>query len=313
MHTESIMRNTQILKSAFLILGLAALASCSSGSGGDAQAGRISVSLMDRPVDDIAALFVTITGVSIKPKGDGPAFELPMTETPMTVDLLSLTDENAAVLVDNAVVDARDYNWIEFAIDDSDISKSYAMTNSGGQEKVDIDVPSDKIRLVSGFTVDANQAVQFLFDWEVGKGLSNAVGRDTYILKPAFRVLRVDELGAVSGRLTSATATSDATCLAVADPMVGKAAYFFDGAITPDDIDGTDPEPVTTADATFDVETGDYVFRAVLMPGDYTVAFTCLSDTDTEDGNEDLMFLAPLAESDLVTVSAAEAVDNVDF
>jgi hypothetical protein len=270
------------------------------------------MSLMDRPVDDVTALFVTITDVHIKPKGDGPAVELPMTTTPMTVDLLSLTADNAALLVDDAVVEAREYNWVEFGIDDSDITKAYAITNSGGHMPIEIDVPSDKIRLVSGFTVGENQAALFLFDWEVARGLTHAVGRDVYILKPAFRVLRVDELGSISGRLTGATASGDAVCSTVLDPMVGKVAYFFEGAATPDDIDGIDPEPVTTADARYDSESGDYLYRALLMPGDYTVAFTCLGDIETEDGDEDLMFLAPIVD-EVITVTADAAIENVDF
>lgn len=304
-----------------LIFSILAIGACSgggNGSGNGSATGTVSISLMDRPVDDVTALFVTITDVHIKSKGGGPAVELPMTSSPMTVDLLSLTADSAALLVDGAVVEAGEYNWVEFGIDDSDISKAYALTKAGGQMPIEIDVPSDKIRLVSGFTVGENQAVQFLFDWEVGKGLTHAVGRDLYILKPAFRVLRVEELGAISGRLTSTTATSDAVCGTVADPLVGKVAYFFEGAVTPDDIDGVAAEPSTTVDAIFDAETGDYLFRALLMPGDYTVAFTCLGDLDTEDGNEDLMFLAPLGDEDtegdsVYTVTAGSAIENVDF
>ena len=237
--------------------------------------------------------------------------------SPMTVDLLSLAADSAAILVDGAVVDADDYNWIEFEVDDSDITKSYALTKSGGQVPMEIDIPSDRIRLVSGFSVAANQAVQFLFDWEVNKGLTHAIGRDLYILKPAFRVLRVDEFASVSGRLTSATAMSDPVCSTVADPMMGKVAYFFSGDVVPDDIAGNNPAPDPTVDASYDAATGDYLYRALLMPGDYTVAFTCLGDIETEAGDEDLMFLLPLSDdaegAAVITVTEGAAIENVDF
>lgn len=290
----------------FAALGLAAC------GGGSTPTGSISMSLMDRPVDDVTELVVTITAVRIKPRGDGPAIELPMTTTPMTVNLLSLTADNAAVLVEEAVVEARDYNWVEFDIDDSDTTKAYAMTVSGGMVPVDVDVPSDRLRLVSGFSVEPNQAVRFLFDWEVGKGLVDAVGRNEYILRPAFRILRVDELGAVSGKLTSDTAMADPVCSAVDDPMIGKVVYFFEGTVTPDDIDGIDAEPVTTVDAVYDPGTGDYPFRTVLDPGDYTVALTCLGDRETETGEEDLMFLLPLGDS-VIEVAADTETGGVDF
>jgi len=301
-------------KAVFLVVSALLGAGCSGGGGNGSATGTVSVSLMDRPVDDVTALFVTITDIHIKSQGGGPAIELPLTTAPMTVDLLSLTADSAALLVDGAVVEAGEYNWIEFGIDDSDLTKSYAITNAGGQVTIEIDVPSDKIRLVSGFTVGDNQAVQFLFDWEVGKGLTHAVGRGVYVLKPAFRVLRVEELGSISGRLTSATATGDAVCSTVADPLAGKVAYFFAGAVTADDTDGIAPEPTTTVDATFDPASGDYLYRTVLMPGDYTAAFTCLGDLDTEDGDEDLMFLAPLGDGGSVfNVTTGSAIEDVDF
>lgn len=293
------------------LICVAALAGC-SGSNNGGPTGTVSVSLMDRPVDGVTALYVTIDEVWIKPQGDGHAIKLDMTSTPMTVDLLSLTDENAAVLVQEAVVDAGTYNWVELKIDDSDITKSYAMTAAGGQMPVDIDVPSDRIRLVSGFEVGVNQAVRFLFDWEVDTGLTEAVGRGLYILKPAFRILRADELGSISGKLTNATATANSVCNSVADPMLGKVAYFFEGTVTPDDKDMIDPEPVTTADATYDAVADGYLYRAVVMPGDYTVALTCLGDTEDENVDQDLMFLSPLGDS-VVTVTVDTPVEDVDF
>lgn len=289
----------------------AVVAGCSGGS--NESTGTVSISLMDRPVDGVTELWVTIDEVWIKPQGNGPATRLEMTSTPMTVDLLSLTDENAAVLVDEAVVAAGSYNWIEFKIDDTDISKSYAMTMAGGQMPVDVDVPSDKIRLVSGFDVGENQGVRLLFDWEVSKGLTEAVGRNLYILKPAFRILSADAYGSISGRVTNNTAMTDPVCSAVAEPMVGKVVYFFEGSMTPDDIDSMNQEPVTTADAEYDSMTGDYLYRAVLMPGDYTVALTCLGALEKQD-SDDLMFLSPLdPDNNVVEVSAATPTVDVDF
>ena len=94
-----------------------------------------------------------------------------------------------------------------------------------------------------------------------------------------------------------------------------KVVYFFEGDVTPDDIDGTDPDPVTTADAKFDEVSGDYLFRAVLMPGDYTVALTCLGEgeTDTENVSEDFLFLSPLSGDTVVTLTGAAPLTDVDF
>lgn len=293
-----------------LLLSAIIIAGC--GGGSSASTGTLSISLMDRPVDDVTELYVTISEVWIKPQGGGPAFEVPMTSTPMTVNLLALNDENASVLVDEAVISADSYNWIELKIEDADISDSYAMTTAGGMVPVDVDVPSGKIRLVSGFDVGPNQAVRFLFDWDVRKGLTEAVGRQVYLLRPAFRVLDVDEYGSLSGTIFADTIAMDATCQGVADPAVGKVVYVFEGDVTPDDIDGIDPDPLTTVDAVLNLATSDYDYRTILMPGDYTVAFTCLGDTDDDDESEELDFLFPIAGNP-VTVIAATPVENIDF
>ena len=120
------------------------------------------------------------------------------------------------------------------------------------------------------------------------------------------------EYGSISGKLTGGTAMADSVCSTVSDHLVGKVVYFFAGDVDPDDQDGVEPEPVTTVDAVYDMAASGYLYRAILMPGDYTVAMTCLGDKETEDGDEDLQFLEPLAGNP-VTVTAEIAVEDVDF
>lgn len=300
------MRLNDVLRPAAMVLGATALGACSGGSD---PKGTVSVSLMDRPVDGITNLYVTISEVWLKPQGDGPAFMLDMTTTPLTVDLLELGDENASVLVDEAVVPAGIYNWIEMKIEDADISESYAMTDAGGMVPVDVDVPSGKVRFVSGFEVGENQAARFLFDWDVRKGLTEAVGQGTLLLRPAFRILDVDEYGSISGTISSTTAEEG--CGALPDSS-GMVVYVFEGDVTPDDMDGVAPEPLTTADPVFDVGTGDWNYRTVVMPGSYTVALACDGDMDTDLVNDTLTFADP-ADGILVDVTAATPVEDVNF
>lgn len=306
------MRIFKLARDCAILLFALSVAGCGGGSS-SASTGTLSVSLMDRPVDGVTELYVTISEVWIKPQGGGPAEQVPMTSTPLTVNLLALNDGNASVLVDEAVISAGSYNWIELQVEDSDISDSYAMTTTGGMVPVDVDVPSNKIRLVSGFDVGPNQAVRFLFDWDVRKGLTEAVGQQRYLLRPAFRVLDVDEYGSLSGTIFADTIALEASCPKdVADSTVGKVVYVFEGDVTPGDIDGTDPEPLTTVDAVLNEATMDYDYRTILMPGDYTVAFTCRGNFDFDDASDELDFLSPI-NGNPVTVTAGTPVENVDF
>jgi hypothetical protein len=305
---------------AIAAIGLS-LAACSGGGGGTNGsasgdgASTLTVSLMDTPVsavDNVTEVNVEIGALWLKPVGSD-AKQLPMNVTPMKVNLLALTDKNAALLIDSAPVAPGDYEWLAMDVNADFDGKfdSYVTTKSGGQEE--IRVPSGRVRLVGGFTVGPNQAVKLLFDWDLRKGLVRPKGQPGFFLKPAFRVIDVTELSVLRGTvaLTTLNATDDPNgCLA--DDMnnldVGNAVYVFADSVTPDDIDGMDPEPVTVIPVEPEGPSGDYVYRTVIAPGTYTIAFTCQAGRDDPDKSDDLKFVAPVTR----TISAdAEVV--VDF
>jgi hypothetical protein len=293
---------------------LAALASagfvagCSGGSGDPAQGGApssLSVSLMDAPVDGVTAVYVHITGVWLKPSGAGPAVELPLANGPRTVNLLELTDTNAALLVDDAPIEAGDYEWLamDVSAEHDNVMDSYVTTDTGGD--IELRVPSGRVRLVSGFTVGASQATRFLFDWDMRKGLVAPPGLPGYLLKPAFRLLDVTEYGILSGVVAAETITAAGCDADDPDLDVGNVVYVFAGAgATLDDVDGTD-DPVATANVV--PEAGIYSYRVALEAGDYTVAFTCQGASDEPETDEVLEFSAA------VDVTMAGDAQTVDF
>jgi hypothetical protein len=296
-----------------LAVGAMSLIACSGGGGESSGTSTLTVSLMDAPVDDVTAVNVEITALWLK--GPGSAAKLlKMSQTPMKVNLLNLNDKNAAILIDGQSIDPGSYEWLDMDVnaDFDGVLDSFVVTKIGGQEE--LRVPSGRVRLVGGFDVAANQAVQLLFDWDLRKGLVDPPGQPGFLLKPAFRVVDVHELGKLSGTVAIATlnATGDPNGCLADDPNldVGNAVYVFAGAnITPDDIDGVDPDPV----AVIPVEpssTGDYVYHTVIAPGTYTIAFTCQAGNDNPDDgqSENIKFVAPVTR----TISADTEV-AVDF
>ena len=301
---------------------LAALATvigaCSGGS--DSNNGTISLSLMDRPVDGVEELYITVTEFWIKPQGSGPAFQLDMVDTPVTVNLLELTVEKPAIFVERANIPAGTYSWLEMTVDDSNSSAAHAMTDEGKMILVDIDVPSDRVRLINNFEVEPNDSVRLLFDWDVRKGLTEAVGRGLYILKPVIRVLDVEEFGAVVGEIASATVTeAENDCNAdspnAMDYAIGNVIYVFEGDVDPVEIGGADVDVYTTVEAKYDEIDGKYKYRAAVMPGTYTIAATCQggNDTDGDDGlDPTIFFLDPVPGDSVVTFEATD-IDGPSF
>jgi hypothetical protein len=288
---------------------LTALVGC-SGGGGDSstpQDARISVSLMDAPVDGVTAVYVKITSMWIKREGS-PAVELPLTNAPFTVNLMALTDTNAAILVNEAVIEPGTYEWLAMDVAaERNVRDSYVLTETGGEEEIDLRVPSGRLRLVGGFEVEPNEAVRLLFDWDMRQGLVLPPGQGRYFLKPAFRMLDVTAYGRLQGTIAAATvgtsldaatnncATDDNTSL-----DEGNVVYVYSGtpALPLDDVDGTD-DPVATIEATRN-SAGDYDYGTLIAPGTYTVVFTCEGGNDDPEAEDDITFKDPVGTTNPV-------------
>jgi hypothetical protein len=275
--------------------GTAVGAGSNSGTGLDTTS--LSVSLIDAPVDDVKEVNVQIAAMWLKPS-EGPAFELPLEGAPITVDLLSLTEDNAAVLIDNAAIEAGSYEWLAMDINGQidNLFDSFVVTDTEAMMEIEIFVPSGRLRLVDGFEAEANQALQLVFDWDMRKGLVNPPGLGGYILKPAFRIIDMTAYGSLHGSIPVITVTAeDNACNVdndVEDFDVGNAVYIFEGLDSEiDDLDGNEPEPLATVDALLNIDRTDYEYRTLLPYGDYTVAFTCQAANDLAEsdelGNED--------------------------
>lgn len=330
---------------ALAALAAAGLTACSSGSsdpaaGGDGgDTGTLTVSLMDAPVFDAEEVRICIAQVNIKPE-DGAPTEFPIEDADgdetscdgEQLDLLTLTNPtDAAPLVDSEDVEAGAYEWIELEVDaampgggaDADGNyDSYVVDSTGGQHV--LRVPSGSVRLVSGFTVTAGQHARFTLDWDLRGGLTNPVGQEGYLLRPAFRIIDESEYGTLSGTVSTELitgASGDLDCtLDDPDIDVGNVVYLFelegpDESLEPDDNDGVAPD----AYATLEVEPNDdataYEFETIVAPGDYRVAFTCQGDRDDPEVNEndpseaddeqpdwDVEFLDPDGEANITVV-----------
>lgn len=315
----------------------------SAGSPDGSSTGTLSIGLMDMPVFDAEEVWICITQINVKPE-EGDALEFPLENADEETacdgepfDLLTLQGpENAEFLIQNEEVDAGPYEWIELELDaarpgnssdaDGDLD-SYVVDSTGAQHV--LRVPSGSVRLVSGFTVTAGQHTQFTLDWDLRGGLTNPVGMDGYLLRPAFRIIDETSFGTLTGTVAGnviTDATGDAACDADdPDLDVGNVVYLFalddpETELEPDDTDTDDGEGEHDADATVEVrpnaEDSDYSFGTILAPGHYRVAFTCQGDSDLPDRNEndaenpdddipDIVFLDPDGDEN-ITITEGE-------
>jgi hypothetical protein len=292
---NSMKSRTGNLKIMVAALSCGVLAGCGGGSGSaqiDRNAtGSLSLSITDAPVDNVAEVWVQFTGVTIKPSG-GPAIEFTF-DAPLDVDLLTLTGETSTTLLNGETVPAGAYEWLRLNVnaEHDGTPDSFVLDDGGGT--VELEVPSGSVRLVSGFTVLAGGSSSYVIDWDLRKALTDPTGQPGYFLRPALRITDLAEFGTITGNVADSL-LMDATCDNDLAADLGNVVYVYEGSgITPLDIDGADPEPLTTAAVAQDPQAaGAYTYSAVFMPpGDYTVAFTCQGLADDPETAQDLVFV----------------------
>ena len=271
----------------------AALLASGCGGSSDDGTGQLSVGLTDAPVDEADAVVVAFTGIEVKP-AEGSAFMLETFDPPLTIDLLDLQDGLNQTIAD-ATVDAGRYNWIRLAVklDEDGVvdeaTESHIVVNGTAYP---LWIPSGAqtgLKLVSGFVVPQGGQTALTVDFDLRKSVVlPRNGEMVYFLRPALRLVDNALVGSIAGTVDPNLLVDGSNCV----------VYVFGGdAVAPDDVDGAEPEPVTTAGVKLDlVEPGQWGYRAAFLPeGPYTLALTC--DEDLPDQDDELAFTGPESAS----------------
>jgi hypothetical protein len=281
---------------------VALLAACgSSGGDGDkSQTGRLKLSVTDAAVDDLESVVVQFRAVEFKPVDGSPVMQelrnAQNVPTPQSVDLLAYQGGRAAVLVNDVVLPAGQYEWIRLIVDNvPNVSDSYVKLIGGAE--CEMRVPSGDesgLKMNRGFTLPADGSVALTVDFDLRKSVHAPPGQKSmmdgctqgYLLRPTLRLVQDSEVGAIAGTV-DVSRRSAVGC----ERMV---YVFADGlnapnSTTPDDYDGLGVEPLVMVKA--DGMTGAY--KATFLPsGNYTVAYTCAVD---EPGVDDSLDVPPFA------------------
>lgn len=289
-------------KFALLLMGalILALAGCNGGS----STATLNLGVTDTPVDGAQSVVVAFTGVDLM----GPAGEQDFSfTTEKQIDLLKEQGSNAASLLSGVTVLAGNYQWIRL---DIDTANSYIITSTGA--KYPLAIPSGSqtgLKLVSGFTVAQGGVADFVIDFNLRQSvtLDNSGGMTTYTLKPALRLINEQQVGTVSGTVSSTLSIGGTL---ITTPTCMPAMYVYSGTATL--LDGFNVSvtggsaPLTSATVSLNSTTGAYTYTVgFLAPGTYTLAVTCAGADVT--GATSLAFSATQAAT--VTANTTTAVN----
>lgn len=292
------MNNARLFFLATLTAALVILPGCDDGGG----TGKLSLAITDAPVDGATAVVVQFTGVEVKP-ADGSARSFDF-DAPRQIDLLALTGTDSELLLEDAEVPSGRYNWVRLKVDANEdgIADSYIDLDDGSRHELEIPSGDESgLKLNTGFSVPAGGAASFTLDFDLRKSVHEPMDAgDSFKLRPTLRIVDNSRIGVIAGT--------------VQGELVGDgcapAVYVFAGSgVTPDDVDATAPDPVSSAMPELNAATGDYDYTVgFLGEGDYTVSFTCDADGDNPETSDTLVFTG--TQNATVT---ADQVTTVNF
>lgn len=299
------------LKSIFTIMLLTTLTACGGGNGGGSNdnAGSLTVGITDGPVEQATAVVVSFTGIELQ----GAEKTLITFDEAKTINLLDYQGEDRVLLLDNQQLESGDYQWLRLALN---IADSYIEIDGNRHS---LEIPSGAqtgLKLNRGFTIGAGSSSNFTIEFDLRKSVHQE-GTGDYKLRPTLRLVNNLDVGVIAGVVSDNLITA-VSCDNGVNNDTGNVAYLFTGSDTlPQDIQGNDQNPLTTATVSYNDNSEQYEFTIAYVPvGNYTVAFSCdaINDINTDDnsvgngtGNPEVSFSA----SSNISVVAQESVQVV--
>ncbi len=293
-----IKRMRRALGAGVMLAGTVALAACGGGSSGDGS-GSLSLGVTDAPVDSAQHVFVEFSSVTLKPS-EGEPFTVDF-DDPKRIDLLAQQNGDSELLLENEPVTAGAYDWVRLGVNLDGEMDTYLVKNGSEHELKIRSGRQTGLKLVSGFVVAQGANLDLTIDFDLRKSIVESAGE--YKLKPALRLVNNDETGEIAVTATD-TYVSDNQC---GTDDSKQAVYVFEGAgVTPDDVDGTEPDPLTTVQLRDEDTDGTYTATAAFLEtGTYTVAYTCDPEDDEPEAGNSLTFMDAID----VEVTAGETAE----
>jgi len=249
------------------ILRFPALAGLSACGGDSDDRGEPTPAVTDAPVDSAAAVVVEFTGVELH----GPAGTQQITfDAPKRIDLLTLTGNASENILDATTLPAGEYQWLRLTVNaQRQVIDSYIDLENGARHSLYIPSGAQTgLQLHTGFVIPVGGHADFTIDFDLRKSVhapENAA--DDYVLRPSLRIVSNVEVGSIAGGVAGALVTAECT------PVI----YLFSGHdVVPDDEDGSEPSPLTSAIPQLDAQSGEFAYEiGFVEEGDYTITFNC--------------------------------------
>ena len=289
------------------------LTACGGGGGGGGSSssgsgtGDVSFAITDSPISNAVSVVILVAGIELNPE-NGERISYTFDE-PNPIDLLRLQGNDFEQLITDKTVTAGKYTWarLDVIAEQGNDQDSYIEFND--MSRFSLRIPSNSqsgLKINTPFNVEEDGSTFYTIDFDLKKSVHDPQGTPDYILRPTLRLVKNELVGSISGTVDPELVMAE-NC--VDSGGQDDAVYVYSGLqISPDDIDGVDPEPVSTANVTLDPNDGMYKYTAgFLEQGDYTVAFTCQASNDMPGVDDAIEFIMPM---DAVVVAGETTIKD---
>jgi hypothetical protein len=268
------MKLGSMLRAAIILAG-AALAGCES---------KLSVELGTQPPAQqiITQVLVNLEGVEFRKSGGGA--ESLVFDEPQQVELIGLQNGNFSRLFTDEELPDGSYTGVRLLLVDGE--------NDNDRNRVIVE--GDEVDLALGtltnfsevdFTVDkddsSSDSIVLTLDLTLSLPFDEDADAETLTLTPVLRAVRSEDAGGIAGNVTVNCPANSALAI-----------YLFAGDdITPDDQDGTEPEPYLTNAIGLNPSGPSSGYEFGFVPaGRYTLASTCRADDENPGASDELDF-----------------------
>ena len=318
----------RLICSCAIFLMAISLISCGGGGSG-ASTGTLGIGLTDATTDQYQAIYVTIDEVQVKKQGDaeGEAGWLTVLTPEQTFNLLELVNGVIADL-GLAELEAGEYGQMRLILgtqaDDSENIlgethqyPNYLIKNDTENTIEELKVPSGYqtgIKIVKGFTIEANGFTELILDFDALKSVVQAGNSGQWLLKPTIKVIDTVRYAVVSGIVDT---IEEDTSVPVNGALVNAQIY----TPPPEPLDGWDPkDEVTNEGGTASDETGAYTlnlsldtYNIVATMAGYGPQCQVVAATDYLDYLADFTLSALTAEDSGTFTGSVTGVATAEF
>jgi hypothetical protein len=175
-----------------VILAVFFIVSCSGNNNNDPKPGEMTFSITDsKPTlpEGVVSVFITVDEILVHKEG-GEWINLPLKETPFSIDLLQYTNGETAEIVPPIQLEPGKYTQLRMTVSDAFMRT----INNGNTEDIPLDVPSGKLRTDGTFDValDSKGFIDMIIDFDLSQSIV-AQGNGKYKLKPVLHLVEISD------------------------------------------------------------------------------------------------------------------------